>query len=336
MSSGKPVAVVTGGAGFIGSHMVDALLGAGFAVRVIDNLVGGHRSNLDHLKGNPDLACYWQDIRQLEPDSPIFADAKSVFHFAGIGDIVPSIEQPTQYMDTNVQGTVRVLECARQARVEKFVYAASSSCYGLAAVPTGEDHPIDPQYPYALSKYQGEQAAFHWHQVYGLPVNSVCIFNAYGPRVRTTGVYGAVFGVFFRQKLAGKPFTVVGDGTQRRDFIYVTDVAQAFLAAARDADQRASASTSGRAIRSRSTGWSSLLGGEVVYVPKRPGEPDCTFADIAKIARELGWKPVVPFEEGVRRMLVDIDRWRDAPLWDPDRIAEATKTWFQYLGKQSA
>ena len=238
MSSGKPVAVVTGGAGFIGSHMVDALLGAGFAVRVIDNLVGGHRSNLDHLKGNPDLACYWHDIRQLEPDSPIFADAKSVFHFAGIGDIVPSIEQPTQYMDTNVQGTVRVLECARQARVEKFVYAASSSCYGLAAVPTGEDHPIDPQYPYALSKYQGEQAAFHWHRVYGLPVNSVCIFNAYGPRVRTTGVYGAVFGVFFRQKLAGKPYTVVGDGTQRRDFIYVTDVAQAFLAAARDPDQR--------------------------------------------------------------------------------------------------
>jgi UDP-glucose 4-epimerase len=196
MSSGKPVAVVTGGAGFIGSHMVDALLDAGFAVRVIDNLVGGHRSNLDHLKGNPDLACYWQDIRQLEPGSPIFAGARCIFHFAGIGDIVPSIEQPTQYMDTNVQGTVRVLECARAARVEKFVYAASSSCYGLAAVPTGEDHPIDPQYPYALSKYQGEQAAFHWHRVYGLPVNSVCIFNAYGPRVRTTGVYGAVFGVF--------------------------------------------------------------------------------------------------------------------------------------------
>ena len=227
MSSGKPAAVVTGGAGFIGSHMVDALLGAGFAVRVIDNLVGGHRSNLDHLKGNPDLTCYWQDIRQLEPDSPIFADARSVFHFAGIGDIVPSIEQPTQYMDTNVQGTVRVLECARQARVEKFVYAASSSCYGLAAVPTGEDHPIDPQYPYALSKYQGEQAAFHWHRVYGLPVNSVCIFNAYGPRVRTTGVYGAVFGVFFRQKLAGKPYTVVGDGTQRRDFTKRRDTCDA-------------------------------------------------------------------------------------------------------------
>src|SRR6185295_5711083 len=122
--------------------------------------------------------------------------------------------------------------CARHAGVRKFIYTASSSCYGLAATPTAEDHPIAPQYPYALSKYQGEQAAFHWHQVYGLPVNSICIFNAYGTRVRTTGAYGAVFGVFLRQKLAGEPYTVVGDGTQSRDFIYATDVAEAFLAAA--------------------------------------------------------------------------------------------------------
>src|SRR5512139_3143071 len=135
-------------------------------------------------------------------------------------------------MDTNVQGTVRVLECARAARVEKFVYAASSSCYGLAAVPTREDHPIAPQYPYALSKWMGEQAAFHWQQVYRLPANSIRIFNAYGTRSRTSGAYGAVFGVFLRQKLAGKPYTVVGDGTQSRDFLYVTDVARAFLAAA--------------------------------------------------------------------------------------------------------
>jgi UDP-glucose 4-epimerase len=168
-----------------------------------------------------------------------------------------------------------------------------------------------------------------------LPVNSVCIFNAYGPRVRTTGVYGAVFGVFFRQKLAGKPYTVVGDGTQRRDFIYVTDVAQAFLAAARTpiSGERFNVGAGNPQSINRLI---ELLGGDVVYVPKRPGEPDCTFANIAKIVSRLGWKPVVPFEDGVRRMLVDIDRWRDAPLWDPDRIAEATKTWFQYLGKQSA
>jgi UDP-glucose 4-epimerase len=333
--SGKPVAVVTGGAGFIGSHMVDALLAAGFAVRVIDNLQGGHQSNLEHLKGSPDVVCYWQDVCALEANSAIFAGARYVFHLAGIGDIVPSIEQPTQYMQTNVQGTVRVLECARQAGVEKLVYAASSSCYGLAAVPTREDHPIDPQYPYALSKYLGEQAVFHWHRVYGLPVNSICIFNAYGPRVRTTGVYGAVFGVFFRQKLAGRPYTVVGDGTQKRDFVYVTDVVQAFLAAARTPinGERFNVGAGNPQSINRLV---ELLEGDVVHVPKRPGEPDCTFADITKIVSRLGWKPVMSFEDGVRRMLVDIERWRDAPLWDPDRIAEATKTWFRYLGKQSA
>ena len=184
----KPVAIVTGGAGFIGSHMVDLLLDRGFEVRVVDNLVGGHKSNLDHHKSNGKLSCYWEDVRRLEPSSAIFEGATYVFHFAGIGDIVPSIETPSEYMDVNVQGTVRVLECARHAKARKFVYAASSSCYGLASTPTRENHPIDPQYPYALSKYQGEQALFHWHQVYGLPVNSICIFNAYGTRVRTTGV----------------------------------------------------------------------------------------------------------------------------------------------------
>src|SRR5205823_14426416 len=161
-----------------------------------------------------------------------FRDVRYVFHFAGIGDIVPSLEQPGAYMSANVQGTVQVLEAARHAGVQKLVYAASSSCYGLAAVPTREDHPIAPRYPYALSKYLGELAAFHWHQVYRLPVNAIRIFNAYGTRARTSGAYGAVFGVFLRQKLAGAPLTVVGDGTQRRDFVYATDVAAPFLRAA--------------------------------------------------------------------------------------------------------
>jgi UDP-glucose 4-epimerase len=328
----KAVAVVTGGAGFIGSHMVDVLLDRGFAVRVVDNLTGGHKSNLAHREGNPDLTCYWEDICQLEPESPIFAGAKYVFHFAGIGDIVPSIERPIEYMNVNVQGTVRVLECARAAGVEKFVYAASSSCYGLAGTPTDEQHPINPQYPYALSKYQGEQAVFHWHQVYGLPVNSICIFNAYGPRVRTTGVYGAVFGVFFRQKLAGKPYTVVGDGTQKRDFIYVTDIAEAFLAAAESniSGERFNVGADNPQSINKLV---AILGGDVVYVPKRPGEPEVTWANISKIRTMLGWQPTVPFEEGVRRMMVDIERWRDAPLWDPASIAKATETWFRYLDK---
>lgn len=327
----KPVAVVTGGAGFIGSHTVDLLLARGFAVRVVDDLSSGRVTNLAEHADNPDLTCRWADIRELVVGDELFEGARYVFHFAGIGDIVPSIERPLDYMDINVQGTVRVLECARHANVRKFVYAASSSCYGLATTPTREDHSIAPQYPYALSKYQGEQAALHWHKVYGLPVNSVCIFNAYGTRVRTTGAYGAVFGVFFRQKLAGMPFTVVGDGTQSRDFIYVTDVAKAFLAVA-ETNVAGERFNVGAGNPKSINHLVDLLGGDVVYVPKRPCEPDCTFADITKITEMIGWRPEIPFEEGVLRMMGEIHLWQDAPLWDPQSISAATRTWFNYLG----
>ena len=329
----RAVAVVTGGAGFIGSHMVDCLLERGFRVRVVDNLVGGRESNLAHHAGHPDVAFERRDIRDLSPGASVFADTNFVFHFAGIGDIVPSIERPAEYMDTNVQGTVRVLEAARHARVGKFVYAASSSCYGLAATPTREDHAIAPQYPYALSKYLGEQAALHWHQVYRLPVNSVRIFNAYGTRVRTTGAYGAVFGVFFRQKLAGKPFTVVGDGSQRRDFVYASDVAEAFLLAA-ETPRTGEVWNLGAGNPQSVNRLVELIGGGMTYIPKRPGEPDITWADIGKITRELRWRPRISFEEGVSRMMAEIDNWRNAPLWDAASIAETTRAWFDHLGSR--
>ncbi len=326
----RPVAVVTGGAGFIGSHMVDLLLARGFAVRTIDNLVGGREENLAHHRNDPNLLFEKRDVRSCNPSDPLFRNAKYVFHFAGIGDIVPSIERPLEYMSANVQGTVHVLECARHARVDKLVYAASSSCYGLAEVPTREDHPIDPCYPYALSKHQGEQAAFHWHKIYQLPVNSLRIFNAYGTRSRTSGVYGAVFGVFLRQKLGGKPYTVVGDGTQTRDFLYVTDVANAFLAAA-ETPLVGQVWNLGAGKPQSVNRLVELLGGETVRIPKRPGEPDCTWADTSKITSELEWKPEVSFEEGVAKIVASIEYWRNAPLWDPESIAKATRTWFEYL-----
>jgi UDP-glucose 4-epimerase len=326
----KPIAVVTGGAGFIGSHMVDLLLERGFAVRVIDSLVGGRERNLEQHGDNPNLACEWRDIRGVAVDDALFEGARYVIHFAGIGDIVPSIEQPTEYMEVNTQGTVRVLEAARSAGVEKLVYAASSSCYGLAETPTAEDNPIRPHYPYALSKNIGEQACFHWWRVYGLAVNSIRIFNAYGTRSRTSGAYGAVFGVFLKQKLEGKPFTVVGDGVQRRDFLYVTDVAEAFLAAA-ETNRVGEIWNLGAGDPQSVNRLVELLDGEVVYIPKRPSEPDCTWADISKITTELGWEPKVSFEQGVGKVLANIDYWREAPLWEPDSIAEATEAWFKHL-----
>ena len=330
----KPIAIVTGGAGFIGSHMVDLLLAEGFEVRVVDNLSGGHEKNLAHHLSNPSLHLFKEDICEIEPSNVAFKNAKYVFHFAGIGDIVPSIEKPIEYMRTNVQGTVRVLEASRMAGVTKFVYAASSSCYGLADTPTKENHLVEPLYPYALSKYQGEQAAFHWNRVYDLPVNAIRIFNAYGTRVRTTGVYGAVFGVFFKQKLSNKPFTVVGDGNQSRDFLYVTDVVKAFYAAAKT-DKSGEIYNLGAGNPQTINKLVELLKGDVIYLPKRPGEPDCTWADISKITSELDWRPNISFEEGVSKMVAEIDNWKDAPLWDTESIRKATKTWFQFMNKEN-
>ncbi|PYJ09245.1 MAG: NAD-dependent dehydratase [Verrucomicrobia bacterium] len=334
--SARKLAVVTGGAGFIGSHMVDRLLDEGFRVHVIDNLVGGRLENLAHRKGDPNLVVETRDILDLAADDKLFAGAEYVFHFAGIGDIVPSIDKPVDYLATNVMGTVKVLECARHAKVRKLVYAASSSCYGLADVPTREDAPLQPEYPYALSKYMGEEAVLHWGKVYRLPVNSIRIFNAYGTRSKTSGAYGAVFGVFLAQKLAGKPFTLVGDGTQRRDFLFVTDVARAFFLAA-TTERVNEIYNLGAGNPQTVNHLIELLGeNEVVRLPKRPGEPDCTWADITKIQRELGWKQLVSFEEGVAQMLKNLDYWRQAPVWDPTSIASATKNWFAFLEGKTA
>jgi UDP-glucose 4-epimerase len=328
-----PRAVVTGGAGFIGSHMVDLLVDHGYSVVVIDNLVTGRAENLAQHRREPRVEFHETDMCAVAADSRLFKDIDYVFHFGGIGDIVPSIERPLQYMRANVDGTLAVLEASRHAGVRKFVYAASSSCYGLATeLPTTEEALIRPEYPYALSKYLGESAALHWAQVYRLPVISIRMFNVYGPRVRTTGAYGAVFGVFLAQKLHGKPYTVVGDGSQRRDFVYVTDVARAYLMAA-ESSQAGEVFNLGSGNPQTVNRLVELMGGEVVHVPKRPGEPDCTWADIGKIQRVLGWKPEISFPQGVVAMLGQIEEWRAAPLWTPEKIEAATRTWFEHLAR---
>lgn len=324
--------VVTGGAGFIGSHLSELLLHNGHDVIIIDNLTSGRRSNLKAATGHPRCTFLQADIRDLPSVQPAFQGVDWVFHLAGLADIVPSIEMPAQYYSTNVTGTFNVLECARGCGAKRFVYAASSSSYGIPDVyPTPESSPIKPQYPYALTKYLGEELVLHWAQVYKLPALSLRLFNVYGTRSRTSGAYGAVFGVFLAQKLNGHPFTVVGDGKQTRDFTYVTDVASAFLAAAES-------SVAGVAMNVGSGNHYSvnrlveLLGGEVVHIPKRPGEPDCTFAAVEKIETLLNWKAKVTFEAGVGTMLNNINDWKDAPVWDPSSISQATQAWFQHLG----
>jgi UDP-glucose 4-epimerase len=324
--------VVTGGAGFIGSHLVDRLLDDGHEVVVIDNFAIGRPENLSSQSNSARLKILRADVTELASIRPHFDGVDWVFHLAALADIVPSIEAPIPYHRANVDGTVNVLEAARHAGAKRFVYAASSSCYGIPDVyPTPEGAETRPMYPYALTKYLGEQCALHWCKVYKLPVVALRLFNVFGPRHRTTGTYGAVFGVFLAQKLAGKPFTVVGDGQQTRDFTFVSDVADAFVTAARS-DVTNEIFNVGSDNTYSVNRLVELLGGDKVHIPKRPGEPDCTYADISKIKRVLGWKPKVRFEDGVATMLKSIDQWGDAPLWTVDKIADATKDWFRYLG----
>lgn len=324
--------LVTGGAGFIGSHLVELLINHGHEVIALDNLISGRLQNLSKVENISSFTFIKADICDAQEISSAFRGIDWVFHLAGLADIVPSIEKPKEYFDINVAGTLNVLECARLNGIKRFIYAASSSSYGIPDnYPTEEESPIKPQYPYALTKYMGEELVLHWSKVFCLPSISLRLFNVYGPRSRTTGTYGAVFGVFLAQKLNCKPLTVVGDGTQTRDFTYVTDVARAFHAAALS-DISGEVMNVGSGNHYSVNRLVELLGGDIEYIPKRPGEPDCTFAKVEKITKLLNWQPEVTFEEGVAKMLASIENWRDAPVWDPISIQKATQSWFKYLG----
>lgn len=325
--------IVTGGAGFIGSHVTSLLLKEGHSVVVLDNFSTGRPDNLSHLKGNDKLKLIQVDITDLEKIKPYFQDIDWVFHLAALADIVPSIVEPIKYYNSNVVGTAMVLEAARLSNAKRFIYTASSSCYGIPDnYPTRENSDVRPQYPYALTKWLGEQSALHWSKVYKMPLVSLRLFNVYGPRSRTSGTYGAVFGVFLAQKIHNMPYTVVGNGDQTRDFTFVTDVAAAFLKAA-ESDISGEIFNVGTGEPRSVNDVVSLLGGEIVYIPKRPGEPDCTHADIRKIKDVLGWAPKVNLEQGIKILMDNIDYWRQAPVWTPESIAQATKEWFENLSK---
>lgn len=327
----KKISVVTGGAGFLGSHLVDYLVEKKHQVYVIDNFSTGHKDNIKHHLKNKKIRLIKKDILNLPNNLSCLKNCDYAFHFAGLGDIVPSISHPEKYFKTNVYGTFKVLEILRSnKKLKKMVYAASSSCYGIAKVPTNEKNKIDPKYPYALTKYMGEQLVIHWNKIYKMPINSVRIFNTYGPRVRTTGAYGSVIGVFFKQRLAGKPLTLVGNGQQRRDYLHAKDLSRAFYDVAQKGKRGAIYNLgANRPIKIKKL--VEIIGGNIINLPKRPGEPNCTWADIRKIKKDTKWKPKILFEDGIKEMLNNISNWKDAPLWDKKKIFKATKLWFKYL-----
>jgi len=323
--------LVTGGAGFIGSHLVDSLLREGDEVLVLDNFSTGRKENLklanDHIQI---IEC---DISKRGDWERSFKGVSRAFHLAALADIVPSIENPESYYQANVNGTFNVMQACKEYCIEKLIYSASSSCYGIPDIfPTPETAEIRPQYPYALTKFLGEQIVLHWSKVYKVPSVSTRFFNVYGPRSRTSGTYGAVFGVFLAQKLNNKPFTVVGDGEQTRDFTFVSDIVAALISASESKLENEIINIGSDNTYSVNK-LVELLEGEVVYIPKRPGEPDCTWADISKAKDLLKWEPLISLEEGVKHLLDNIEYWSNAPVWDVDSISEATKKWFKYLGK---
>ena len=324
--------LVTGGAGFIGSHLVERLVLLGHDVIVIDNFSIGRMSNLKKVQNK--IKIINADVTKIEKIEKLFKGVQNVFHLAALADIVPSIEKPSNYFRANVNGTLNVLECSVKYRVKRFIYSASSSCYGIPKrYPTPETSLIDPKYPYALTKRMGEELVLHYSNIYNLNATSLRFFNVYGPRARTSGTYGAVFGVFLAQKFANKPLTVVGSGRQRRDFTFVSDVVDAIIKINKCKNIKGQYLNVGSSKAVSINKIVNLIGGSSIRIPKRPGEPNITFADISKIRKLTGWFPKIDIEQGVKLMMSDKKDWSKAPVWTAKKIKIATKKWFLYLGK---
>ena len=322
-------AIVTGGAGFIGSHIAELLVNKNYEVTIIDNFATGRLENLNKIKSK--IKIINQSVSNYSKIEKFFKNVDYVFHLAALADIVPSIENPEIYYDTNVTGTLNILRASKKYNIKKVIYAASASCYGVVKnFPTDEKNIIMTEYPYALTKNLGEQLMVHWSKVFKLSTISLRLFNVYGLRSRTTGAYGAMFGVFLAQKINNKPLTIVGNGKQTRDFTYVTDVAKAFYVSSKSKIFH-DVFNVGTGVPTSVNYVANKLGGKKIFIPKRPGEPDKSEANIKKIYKKLKWKPEINIDQGIGILKDNISDWKKAPVWTPKKISVKTKKWFKYL-----
>lgn len=293
----KEIMVVTGGAGFIGSHLSERLVELGHKVRIIDNLSQGKREWV------PEEAEFFEgDILEKDLLRKVFDGASGVFHLAAMSKVAPSMDKPEFCTEQNILGTQNVLLAARNAGVKKIIYSASSTYYGNSEAPQHEGMLPDPLNPYALSKYVGERYCELWTKLYGLPTISLRYFNVYGPRQPKEGAYALVLGIFLRQHKKGEPLTIHGGGSQRRDFIHVSDVVEATIAAYNsEASGMALNVGSGTDISIKEL--ADLISRKQVFEPRRRGDADITLADISKIQRVLNWKPKIALKEGIKGLL---------------------------------
>lgn len=290
--------IVTGGAGFIGSHLVDALVKKGAEVHIIDNLTTGKKENI-----NPKAIFHKADIRQLEKIKPIFKNARFVFHLAALPRVQPSIQDPKTSNDVNTAGMLNVLISAKNAGVRRLIYSASSSAYGdQKKFPLKETFPANPLSPYGLQKYIGELYCRLFHTIYGLETVSLRYFNVYGPRSATEGAYTLVIGRFLKQRQLNKPITIVPDGEQSRDFTHVYDVVKANMLAAESGKVgRGEVINIGGGHDYSVNEVARLIGGPTVFMEPRI-EPRRTLADITLAKKLLGWEPQVKFEKGIEEL----------------------------------
>lgn len=278
--------VVTGGAGFIGSNMVDRLIAEGKEVIVLDNFSTGKRENC-----NPKATVYDVDL-STDHLQPFLEGVDVVFHFAALARVQPSIEDPITFNKHNVDGTLRLLKACHDEGVKRVVYSASSSAYGNTDVlPTPETAKTNPLSPYGLQKFIGEAYCRMYSEVYGLDTVSLRYFNVYGERMLLEGAYCLVMGIFAKQMLEGKPLTITNDGNQRRDFTYVGDVVQAnWLAATHTENLNGEVFNIGNGANYSVNEVADMMGGEKTYGEKRI-EPFETLADNTKAKTVLGWNP---------------------------------------------
>jgi len=290
--------VVTGGAGFIGSNIVDGLIEKGFDVHVIDNLAAGNKKNV-----NKKATFYKKDIRKLEAIKPIFVGATYVFHLAALPRVQFSIENPVETHDVNVTGLMNVLIAAKEGGAKRVVYSASSSAYGDQPImPLKEEMPGNPKSPYGLHKYVGEFYCKVWSAVYGLETVSLRYFNVYGPRQSAEGAYALVIAKFLKMKAEGKTLTITGDGTQTRDFTSVHDVVRANILAAESPNVgQGEVINIGAGKNYSMNAIANLIGGDIEYIPARL-EPHDTLADNSLAKKLLGWEPQVALEQGIAEL----------------------------------
>jgi UDP-glucose 4-epimerase len=291
--------LVTGGAGFIGSHLVNALIDRGFRVRVVDNFTTGERSQV-----NERAELFEADIRDLQTTRLAFAGVDCVFHVAALPRVPLSIEKPVETHLVNVVGTLNTLIAARDAGVRRLVYSGSSSAYGdQSQLPFREDMRPNPLNPYALQKLTGEYYTRLFHRLFLLDTLTLRYFNVFGPRMAHKGAYVTVISVFLRARRECKTLTIHGDGEQTRDFTHVYDVVRANLLAmdCRTADGRTINVGAGRNISINRV--AELVGGPRVNLPPRAGDARHTLADNSEAQRTLGWRPEIEFEDGLGELI---------------------------------